>query len=93
MVAPRRTLRAFWAGTRQQNLYPFEYEELMSLSMADACQMASQLATRSRQISPGFQLATFVVLSLPVAVAMALAWCVLIPAWLFSRAFTRVRQV
>jgi hypothetical protein len=93
MVAPRRTLRAFWAGTRQQNLYPFEYEELLSLSMADACQIASQLATRRRQISPGFQLATFVVLSLPVAVAMALAWCVLIPAWLFSRAFTRVRQV
>jgi hypothetical protein len=95
MVAPRRTLRAFWAGTRQQNLYPFEYQELLSLSVADARrQMTSQpLATRRRQMSPGVQLATFVVLSIPVAIAMALAWFVLIPAWLVSRAFRRFRPV
>jgi hypothetical protein len=93
IVAPRRTLRAFWAGTKQQNLYPFEYQELLSLSVADACQMVSQpLATRRRR-SPGVQLATFVVLSLPIAIAMALAWFVLIPAWLVSRTFRDFRPV
>jgi hypothetical protein len=94
IVAPRRTLRAFWAGARQQNLYPFEYQELLSLSVADARQTASQpLATRRRRIPPGVQLATFVVLSLPVAIAMALAWYILTPAWLVSRAFTGSRPV
>jgi hypothetical protein len=94
MVAPRRTLRAYWAGTEQQNLYPFEYQELLSLYVADARQMARQpLATRRRRISPALQLAAFVLLSLPVAIAMALAWYVLIPAWLVSRAFTRFRQI
>jgi hypothetical protein len=94
MVAPRRTLRAYWAGTKQQNLYPFEYEEVLSLSVVDARQKASEpLATRRRRVSAGVRLAALIVLSIPVAVAMTLAWYVLIPAWLVSRAFARFRPV
>ncbi len=92
LVAPRRTLRAFWTGARQQNLYPFEYQELLSLSVADARRMASEpQSTSGRRVPPGVRLAIFVVLSLPVAIAMTLAWYVLIPVWLVGRALTRSR--
>ncbi len=92
MVAPRRTVRAFWAGRNQQNLYGFDYEDLLALSVADARQLASEpLPTRLRRASAATHLGAFVVLALPAALAMALAWYVLLPAWMLSRALARVR--
>ena len=86
LVAPGRTVRAFWAGRSQQNLYPFEYEELLALSVADARRLASEpLPTRLRRTPAAVHLAAFVVLALPAALAMSIAWYVLVPAWLFSR--------
>jgi hypothetical protein len=92
MVAPRRTVRAFLDGRRQQNLYRFEYEELLDLSVADACRLAGEpLPTPMRQVPAGLHLTAFVVLSLPAALAMSIAWYALIPAWLLNRAFGRAR--
>ena len=88
MVAPKRTVRAFLAGRNQQNLYGFEYEELLNLTVGEARQLASEpLLTRMRRVSAGLHLAAFVVLSLPAALTMAIAWYVLVPAWLLNRAF------
>jgi hypothetical protein len=93
MVAPRRTVRAFLDGRSKQNLYRFEYEELLDLSVADASRLASEpLPTPMRQVPAGLHLAAFVVLSLPAALAMAIAWYALIPAWLLNRAFGQVRS-
>jgi hypothetical protein len=92
MVAPRRTLRAFRAGTRQQNLYPFEYEELLTWSVDHARRVASKpLARRGRRDAPRLRLAAYVVLSIPVLVVMTLAWYVLVPAWLVNRTWPRDR--
>lgn len=88
IVAPKRTVRAFLAGRSQQNLYGFEYEELLNLTVDDARQLASEpLPTRMRRVSAGLHLAVLVVLSLPAAIAMAIAWYGLVPAWLLNRAF------
>ncbi len=88
IVAPKRTVRAFLAGRRQQNLYGLEYEELLKLTMDDARQLASEpMPTRMRRVSAGFHLAVLVVLSLPAAFAMAIAWYALVPAWLLNRSF------
>jgi hypothetical protein len=90
LVAPGRTVRAFWAGRSQQNLYSFEYEELLALSMPDARRLASEpLPTRLRRVPAAVHLAAFVVLALPAAIAMSLAWYVLVPAWLLGRALRR----
>jgi hypothetical protein len=92
MVAPRRTVRAFWAGRSRQNLYWFDYEELLALSVADARRLASKpLPARLRRVPAAIHLAALVVLALPAAVAMSIAWFVLLPAWLLSRALRRVR--
>jgi hypothetical protein len=92
MVAPRRTAGAFLAGRRQQNLYRFEYEELLALSVADVCRLASEpLPTRMHRVPAGLHLAALVVLSLPVAFAMSIAWYALVPAWLLDRATRHVR--
>ena len=92
MVAPKRTVRAFLAGRKQQNLYSFPYEELLTLSVADACRLANEpLHTRMRGASAGLHLAAFVVISLPAAIAMSIAWYALVPAWLLNRAFRQVR--
>ena len=92
VVAPRRTVRAFWAGRSQQNLYWFDYEELLALSVEDARRLASEpLPTRLRRVSAAIHLVAFVVLALPAAIAMSIAWYVLLPASLLSRAFERVR--
>lgn len=88
IVAPRRTVSAFLAGRRQQNLYGFEYEELLNLTVDDARQLASKpLPARMRRGSAGLNLAVLVVLSLPAAIGMAIAWYTLVPAWLLNRAF------
>ena len=88
IVAPKRMVRAFLAGRRQQNLYGFEYEELLNLTVDDARQLASErLPTRMRRVSAGIHLAVLVVLSVPAAIAMAIAWYALVPAWLLNRAF------
>ena len=88
IVAPKRTTRAFLAGRRQQNLYGFEYEELLNLTVGDARHLASEpLPTRMRRVPAGLHLAAFVVLALPAAITMAMAWYVLVPAWLLNRAF------
>ena len=79
---------AFLAGRRQQNLYGFEYEELLNLTVDDARQLASKpLPARMRRGSAGLNLAVLVVLSLPAAIGMAIAWYALVPAWLLNRAF------
>ena len=93
MVAPRRTVRAFLAGRSRQNLYRFEYEELLGLSVADACRLASDpLPTPIRRIPAGLHLAALVVFSLPAATAMSIAWYALVPAWLLNRACKQVRR-
>jgi hypothetical protein len=92
MVAPRRTVRAFLAGRNQQNLYRFEYDELLALTMADARRRASEpLPSRMRRVPAGLHLGAFIVLSLPAAAAMAIAWYALVPAWLLNRAFRHDR--
>lgn len=92
MMAPRRTTRAFLAGRTQQNLYGFAYEELLALTVDEAFQLASEPSpTGMRRVPPGIHLATLVVLSLPAAAAMSIAWYALVPAWLLNRAFRRVR--
>lgn len=91
MVAPRRTVRAFLAGRSQQNLYGFAYEKLLALSVDDACRLAGEpLPTRMRRVPGGLHLAALVVLSLPAAIAMSIAWYALVPAWLVNRAFRQV---
>ena len=93
MVAPRRTVRAFLAGCRQQNLYPFGYEDLLNSSVDDARRLVSEpLPSRLRRLPSGLRLAIYVVLSLPAAVALSIAWYVLVPLWLVDRAFGRGRM-
>jgi hypothetical protein len=88
MVAPRRTVRAFLAGRNQQNLYRFDYDELLALSVADACRRANEpLPSRMRRVPAGLHLGAFIVLSLPAAAAMSIAWYALVPAWLLNTAF------
>ncbi len=90
IVAPSRTVRAFWTGRSQQNLYSFEYEELLGLSIVDARRLASEPEpTRLRRAPAALHLAALVTLALPAAIAMSIAWYVLVPAWLFSRARRR----
>ncbi|HVB92459.1 MAG TPA: hypothetical protein VND70_10230 [Acidimicrobiales bacterium] len=92
MAAPRRTVRAFLAGRSQQNLYGFAYEELLALSVDDACRLAdTPLPTRMRRVPGGLHLAALVVLSLPAGIAMSIAWYALVPVWLVNRAFRQVR--
>lgn len=92
IVAPKRTVRAFLAGRRQQNLYPFDYEELLRLSVADAHRLASDSqSSRMGRVPAGVHLAAFVVLSVPATAAMSIAWYVLVPAWLLHRAFKHSR--
>jgi hypothetical protein len=92
MVAPRRTVRAFLAGRNQQNLYRFEYDELLALTMADACARASQpLPSRMRGVPAGLHVGAFIVLSLPAAAAMMIAWYALVPAWLLNNALRQDR--
>jgi hypothetical protein len=90
MVAPSRTVRAFWTGRTQQNLYSFEYDELLGLSIADARRLASEpVPTRLRRAPAPLHLAALVALAVPAAIAMSIAWYVLVPAWLLSRARRR----
>jgi hypothetical protein len=92
MVAPRRTARAFWTGRRQQNLYGFAYEDLLNMSVVDARRLTSKpLPTGMRRTPAGVHLTAFVLLSLPAAVGMTVAWYALVPAWLLSRAFRKRR--
>lgn len=91
LVAPRRTMRAFTAGRCQQNLYRFEYEELLALSMVDVRRLVSEPLPRVRRVPAEIHLAAFVVLALPLAIAMSLAWYVFLPAWLLSGAMRRVQ--
>ena len=92
LVAPSRTVRAFWTGRSQQNLYPFEYEELLALSVAEARRLASEpLPTGLRRVPAAIHLGALVALALPAAIAMSIAWYLLLPAWLMSRARRRVR--
>jgi hypothetical protein len=94
MVAPRRTVRAFLAGSSQQNLYPFGYEDLLSKSVDEARNLAgAPVPGRMRRLPAGARLAGFIVLSIPAAVVMSVAWCVLVPAWLLDRAVGRGRMV
>jgi hypothetical protein len=80
------------AGRSQQNLYLFDYEELLARSVADARRLASKpLPTRLQQAPAAIHLAALVVLALPAAVSMSIAWFVLLPAWLLSRALRKVR--
>ena len=91
MVAPRRTLRAFLAGRKQQNLYGFEYDELLGMTLDDARRLASKpLVTRMRRMPAGVHLGAMVLLSLPAAAAMAIAWYGLVPVWLVIRAFGQI---
>ena len=90
IVAPKRTVAAFMVGRRHQNLYGFEYEELLNLTVDDARQLASKpSAARMHGVSAGLHLTVFVVLSLPAAAAMTIAWYAPVPAWLLHRAFKR----
>lgn len=91
MFAPMRTTRAFVAGRRQQNLYPFAYEDLLALSVTDARHLTSEpLPTRMRRLPAGVHLTAFVVLSLPAAVGMTVAWYALVPAWLLNRGLRKL---
>jgi hypothetical protein len=91
IVAPKRTVRSFLVGRRQQNLYRFEYGELLNLSVDDARQLASEpLPTRMRRVPAGLHLAALVLLSLPAGAAMTIAWYVLVPAWLLNRGLKQV---
>jgi hypothetical protein len=90
MVAPKRTAAAFFAGRSRQNLYGFEYDELLNLTVNDARELASEpSATRMRRVPSGVHLVAFALLSLPAGAAMTIAWYALVPAWLVSRAFRR----
>jgi hypothetical protein len=86
IAAPRRTVRAFRSGRDRQNLYRFDYEEMLALSMTELRSLtADPLPTRLRRMPAGLHLTALVVLAVPVAIAMTLAWYVLIPVWFLSR--------
>ena len=60
--------------------------------MAKARRLTSQpLHVGLRRVPSVIHLAAFVLLALPAAIAMSIAWYLLIPAWLLSRALRRVR--
>ncbi len=85
LLAPRRTLRAFSAGRRQQNLYRFPLEYLMSLHPDEARSLVHQPAPSLWRALPApLHLVAMVVLAIPAAAAMTLLWWVLVPAWAIS---------
>ena len=90
IVAPKRTVAAFMVGRRRQNLYGFEYEQLLNITVDDARQLASKPSSaRMGGVSAGLHLTVFVLFSLPAAAVMTIAWYGLVPAWLLHRAFKR----
>lgn len=83
---PRRTLRAFERGRRQQNLYPYDPDELLAMEVDRAEQLIRELPSGALYGLPApVHLAALLAASLPVALAMSLAWWALYPAWLFTR--------
>ncbi|HEY1831940.1 MAG TPA: hypothetical protein VGG38_17030 [Acidimicrobiales bacterium] len=86
-LAPRRVVRAYTLGRRQQNLYAFPLEELLVLTV-DQARARVDSAPRRRTPVP-LHLAGMVLLALPAGAAMAVAWWGLVPAWLISRRSAR----
>jgi hypothetical protein len=90
LLAPRRTWRAFMTGRRQQNLYPFQFEELLALTVIEADALAQDPRPGPlRSLPAQLHLLSLVLISLPVAVVMSAAWYVLLPAWAVSSAWRR----
>jgi hypothetical protein len=85
-VCPGRTVRAFMRGRRQQNLYPYAPDALLAMEVdrAERLTEARPHGPLSRLPAP-VHLVVLVAASLPVMVAMSLAWWVLYPAWLLTR--------
>ena len=85
-VCPARTVHAFRRGRREQNLYPYAPDELLAMEVDQAKQLASAPPTGALARLPApVHLTVLLAASLPVMVAMSLAWWVLYPAWLFTR--------
>jgi hypothetical protein len=90
LVAPRRTARAFAVGRSQQNLYRFDYEELLALSVVEARRLVGEPSpTVLNRVPATMHLALLAVLALPAAIVMTVAWYLLVPAWLLSRALEK----
>lgn len=85
-VCPRRTVRAFMRGRHQQNLYPFAPDGLLAMEVDRAERLTRTAPTGplSRLPAP-LQLGVLIAASLPVTLAMSLAWLVLYPLWLLTR--------
>ena len=93
LAAPRRTVRAFWSGRDQQNLYRRDYEEMLSLPMSELPSLAAErVPTRLGRMPATLHLVTLAVFAVPVAIGMTVAWYVLVPVWLVSRAMRRFRD-
>ena len=85
-VCPGRTVRAFRRGRRQQNLYPYAPEELLAMEVDRALGLTrTQPSGRLNRLPAPLHLTVLVAASLPVVLAMSLAWWVLYPAWLLTR--------
>ena len=85
-VCPGRTVRAFMRGRHQQNLYPYAPDALLTMDVdrAEGLTRTAPSGLLSRIPAP-VHLGLLVVASLPVVLAMSLAWWVLYPAWLLTR--------
>jgi hypothetical protein len=90
-LAPRRVLRAYRLGRRQQNLYAYPLEELLVLTVEQARKRLNDVPPRRTPMP--LHLTAMVVLAVPAAVAMSVAWYVLMPMWLISRRRTRTQPV
>jgi hypothetical protein len=86
-LAPRRVVRAYALGRRQQNLYAFPLEELLALTVDQARTRVESGPPRRTPVP--LHLAGMVLLALPAGAVMAVAWWGLVPAWLISRRSTR----
>ena len=85
-VCPGRTVRAFLRGRGQQNLYPYAPDALLAMDVDRAERLTRTVPTGplSRLPAP-VHLGLMVAASVPVMLAMSLAWWVLYPAWLLTR--------
>jgi hypothetical protein len=85
-VCPRRTLRAFGRGRREQNLYPYAPDDLLALGVEEARALTEVAPAGSlTRLPAAAHLLVLTLAALPVAVVMSLAWWVLYPAWLLTR--------
>jgi hypothetical protein len=85
-VCPRRTVRAFRRGRRQQNLYPYAPQELLRLDYAQAKELTEAAPGGAlARLPASAHLALLVLAAFPVAVDMSVLWWVFTPAWLLTR--------